>query len=372
MRNSHDGYMGHSHGTGQGCSRAIAMRGLLLTAQAAVMVLNQFSNGPLQHISAAGSNYYPAIGQAILQGARTSPLFYLQCFSVLAASGLLYHEISDVDEHFGDVGSRSRKSYRAIFFSVGLSYAFPAFVTINCGQDTSFDSTFGWVGLLGALMIGVFNAKLYAPLLTELVDKGVYAAERFLPKPSARDNSESLLPSSGSQPLSLAVPSVRGQRGKFAALSVGIVATTITSQLALTAALGVTGTGLIVNSMVALCCVAPEALWHASHWMAFMKHRSAIMAECRMQFSRCDWLKVALFSVGHGMLGLAAQMIAVSLHNTPLMVMAGASIGFDAAAALPESLIHVLDHALSSARHNHHCCHEHSTRGGDDEVPQLA
>ncbi len=313
-----------------------------------------------------------------------------QLLSVLGTLALLDHEKQDVNEDFKKLIAQPPMRYYGFSVLTFLPYfAASAFsITQGLGPFSNILMDDNWSVVLSAGVIGLgvaqFYAALYAPLLTTFSDQGWLMAWPFvetvmgsnvapalchcahsvslLPRPalvcSADPNSLPLLDDvykPTSTPKLSFIQKVSAWVG-FAVLTL----LTMPAQLALTAQVGWQGSPFYLNLSLALLCNIPEAMWHTSHIVTGYKKYNAIKTRCLDTFSRYELGKVALFSIAHGALGFAACFVVANAPKVSrfLQIATYCAAGVDVLAAVPESIIHVLEHRLGHSHCSHHGTHD--------------
>lgn len=316
-----------------------------------------------------------------------------QLLSVLGALALLDHEKQDVNEDFKELIAKPPMLYYGFSVLTFLPYFSASAFSITQGfslfSNILINDNWSIVLSAGVIAFGVaqFYAALYAPLLTTFSDKGWLMAWPFVetvlgsPHCHHHNDVESLVNSPcltssvlvGEKAIPLLEKISESKLSVFQKVSawVGFVMLTLLTmpaQLALTAQVGWQGSPFYLNLSLALLCNIPEAMWHTSHIVTSYKQYNAIKTRCLNTFSRYEWGKVALFSIAHGALGFAACFVVANAPKVSrfLQIATYCAAGVDVSAAVPESIIHVLEHRLGHS----HCSH-HGAHGDVDESTMI-
>ena len=308
-----------------------------------------------------------------------------QLLSVLGTLALLDHEKQDVNEDFKELIAQPPMRYYGFAVLTFLPYFAASAFSITQGlvpfSNILMNDNWSIVLSAGVIAFGVaqFYATLYAPLLTTFSNQGWLMAWPFvktvLDSPHGHNHNDvenqansscsMASVSNGEKKRSLLEKIAEPKLSVFQKISawVGFAVLTLLTmpaQLALTAQVGWQGSPFYLNLSLALLCNIPEAMWHTSHIVTCYKKYNAIKTRCLNTFSRYEWGKVALFSIAHGALGFAACFVVANAPKVSrfLQIATYCAAGVDVLAAIPESIIHVLEHLLGHLHCSHHGAHD--------------
>lgn len=247
---------------------------------------------------------------------------------VLGQSVLIGHEYRHLDELSGE-GETRDWYYYALFFLIGIAYAAPTFVTVNCGLLLSYN-VIAAPAAAAALVSFSFAGVFFTPLIYTLIKKGLLAAAPFMGFSSQNE------------------PQPQKFSGQvFAAIFMMLYIPTIAGMYSLTAAAGVkTLPEKIFTASFSAASNVAETLWHASHWAVAYDR----WPDFKQRFSRascCMKLCILLTAASHAIpagMGLKRALV----EGEVLITLTAVAIFFEAMSAVPEALMHLEEKSVEN------------------------